>query len=103
MQKSLRAAIRVYKDQGEVVRVQGGAERIPTLEEFLSMFESLAEGNKRIELNKLRTPSLRELFEHVWSQKLRNYTTQELLRSAYEGLVRRLRARARLCPHSMRE
>jgi len=40
-------------------------------------------------MNKLRTPSLRDLFERAWAQKLRNYSTQRLLREAYDAIMRR--------------
>jgi hypothetical protein len=42
-----------------------------------------------VDLNKLRTPSLKELFDRAWTRKLRNYATQRQLRDAYEALMRR--------------
>jgi hypothetical protein len=47
------------------------------------------ESGKRVDLDRLRDLSLKELFEQAWFRKLRNYAIQRHVRNAYDSLVRR--------------
>lgn len=87
--KSIKSAIRLFKEQQAQAQSNVGTRSPPTYDEFIAVVEEMMEMIKRADLNKLRTPSLRELYERAWSQKLRNYATQKLLRDKYEALVRR--------------
>lgn len=92
IQKAVRSAVRLYKDQQDQA-LERGPRTPPSFESFMSTVNEFMETNKNVDLNKLRTPSLRDLFERAWTQRLRNYATQEQIRGAHESLVRRYRAR----------
>ena len=89
IQKSVRAAVRHMKERQKLAQESGGPQRPPTYEEFASIVDQFMESSRSADMNKLRTPSLRDLFERAWAQKLRNYATQRQLREAYEALMRR--------------
>jgi len=89
IQKSVRAAVRHMKERQKLAQESGGPQRPPTYEEFASIVDQFMESSRSADMNKLRTPSLRDLFERAWAQKLRNYSTQRLLREAYDAIMRR--------------
>jgi hypothetical protein len=87
--KAVRTALRAFKERRKLAQESGSQQMPPTYQEFTMVLDEIMESNKRNDMNRLRTPSLRELFERAWAQKLRNYATQKELRDAYEGLIRR--------------
>ena len=89
IQKSVRAAVRHMKERQKLAQESGGPQRPPTYEEFASIVDQFMESSRSADMNKLRTPSMRDLFERAWAQKLRNYATQRLLREAYDAIMRR--------------
>lgn len=98
IQKAIKSAVRLWKEQQDQA-LEAKSPQIPlSFEAFMSTVNEFMDANKNTDLNKLRTPSLRDLFEHTWTQKLRNYATQEQLQSAFESLVRRSRVRAIASP-----
>jgi hypothetical protein len=90
IQKSVKSAQRFYKELNRASLEKGMKRGPPSYEDFASMAKGLMEADKLVQMDKLRTPSLRDVLEHTWSQKLMNYSTQKLLREAHEALVRRL-------------
>lgn len=92
IQKAVRSAVRLLRERQDQAFATRSPQNPLRFEDFLSTVNEFMEANKSADLNKLRTPSMRDLFEHTWAQKLRNYATQEQLRSAYESLARRYRA-----------
>jgi hypothetical protein len=89
IQKSLKSTVRLFKERLRQAEEGGTSPSAPSYEEFESALKTIMDSNKAADLNKLRTPSLRELFDRAWSQKLRSYSIQKQLRDAYEALVRR--------------
>jgi hypothetical protein len=89
IQKSLRSALRLFKDRLEESRSSGAPQRAPSYEEFLQVVQDMIEGYKKKDLSRLRTPIMREIYEGAWTQKLRNYAMQRQLRDAFETLLRR--------------
>ncbi len=89
LQKSVRAASRLVKERQREAREKGMHQEPPSFEEFSALVNDLMENGKRIDLDRLRNLSLKELFEQTWSQKLRNYAIQRQVKDAYDALVRR--------------
>ena len=89
LQKSVRAAARQVKERQKEARERGAPQQPPSFEEFSALVNSLMENGKRVDLDRLRNLSLKDLFEQTWSQKLRNYAIQKQIRDAYDALVRR--------------
>ena len=89
IQRSVRAALRHFKERQKLAQDSGGPQRPPTYEEIASVVDQFMEVSKGANMNKLRTPNLRDLFERAWAQKLRNYATQRHFRDAYEAIMRR--------------
>jgi len=89
LQKSVRAASRLVKERQREAREKGMHQEPPSFEEFSALVNDLMENGKRIDLDRLRNLSLKELFEQTWSQKLRNYAIQRQIKDAYDSLVRR--------------
>ena len=89
IKKSVRAALRMFKERSKASKATGKDETPPSFEEFLHVVQDKIEENKRADLDRLRTPSMREIYDNAWSQKLRNYGTQRLLRNAFDSLKRR--------------
>jgi hypothetical protein len=89
LQKSVRAAARQVKERQREAREKGTPQQPPSFEEFSALVNDLMESGKRVNLDRLRNLSLKELFEQTWSQKLRNYAIQRQIKDAYDGLVRR--------------
>ncbi len=89
IEKSIRSATRLFREQIEQAQPSGTKLPPPSYDQFLRVVEEFMETLRRKDLGKLRTPSLRELFERAWAQELRNYATQELLHDSYRKLVRR--------------
>ena len=87
--KSVKATLRFYNALRKQAVARGEAGKPPSLETFSTMAKSLMEANKQVDFDRLKNVSMRELFERTWSQKLLNYSTQKLLRDAYETLSRR--------------
>jgi hypothetical protein len=91
LQKSVRVATRQVKERQREAREKGTPQQPPIFEEFSSLVNELMENGKRVELDRLRNLSLKELFEQTWSQKLRNYAIQRQIKEAHDALVRRSR------------
>lgn len=89
IEKSVRSTLRLFKEQLKQSREGGTALTPPSYDAFMSTVEEFMQSMKGADLNKLRTPSLRELFERAWAQKLRNYATQKQMRDAYDALMRK--------------
>jgi len=89
IQKSVRAALRHLKERQKLEQESGSAQRPPTYEEFARIVDQFMEVGKRADMNKLRTPGLRDLFERAWAQRVRTYSTQRQFRDAYEAIMRR--------------
>jgi hypothetical protein len=89
LQKSVKAASRLVKERQKEAREKGMRQEPPSFEEFSSLVNELMENGKRVDLDRLRNLSLKELFEQTWSQKLRNYAIQRQVRDAYDSLLRR--------------
>jgi len=87
--KSVKATLRFYDELRKQAVAQGEAVKPPTYETFSTMARGLMEANKQVDLDRLKNLSMRDFFERTWSQKLLNYSTQKLLREAYESLMRR--------------
>jgi len=86
--KSVKATLRFYNEFRKQAVAQGEAVKPPTYETFSTMARGLMEANKQVDLDRLKNLSMRDFFERTWSQKLLNYSTQKLLREAYESLMR---------------
>jgi len=86
--KSVKATLRFYNEFRKQAVAQGEAVKPPTYETFSTMARGLMEANKQVDLDRLKNLSMRDFFERTWSQKLLNYSTQKLLREAYENLMR---------------
>src|ERR1700756_4378810 len=91
IEKSVKAALRLYKERQKQAQEKHAQQDPPSYEDFASLIERIMESNKRADVNKLRTPGLRELFERAWSQNLRNYAIQRRFLDAYEALMRHYR------------
>lgn len=89
LQKSVRAASRRVKERQKEAREKGIHQEPPSFEEFNALVNELMENGKRVDLDRLRNLSMKELFEQTWTQKLRNYAIQKQVRDAYDSLVRR--------------
>jgi hypothetical protein len=89
LHKSVRAASRLVKERQKEAREKGMGQEPPSFEEFSSLVNELMENGKRVDLDRLRNLSLKELFEQTWSQKVRNYAIQRQIKDAYDALVRR--------------
>ena len=79
----------MVKERQKEAREKGMHQEPPSFEEFSALVNDLMENGKRIDLDRLRNLSLKELFEQTWSQKLRNYAIQRQIKDAYDSLVRR--------------
>ncbi len=97
IQKSLKATLRLFRQQQS--SHEAPRKEPPSYDEFTLVLEDLMRQNKEANLKKLRTPSLRELFERAWDQNLRSYTTQKLLKDSYEALTRRYKRSPRTAPN----
>jgi hypothetical protein len=89
LHKSVRAASRLVKERQKEAREKGMGQEPPSFEEFSLLVNELMENGKRVDLDRLRNLSLKELFEQTWSQKVRNYAIQRQIKDAYDALVRR--------------
>ncbi len=90
LQKSVRAASRLVKERQREAREKGMHQEPPSFEEFNSLVNTLMENGKRADLDRLRSLSLKDLFEQTWAQKLRNYAIQRQVKDAYDALVARV-------------
>jgi hypothetical protein len=86
--KSVKSAMRLFKERQQQALANHIQHEPPSYEDFTRIVEQIMETNKNADLKKLRTPSLRELYDRAWAQKLRNFATQQELRDAYEALMR---------------
>ncbi|GEM_PF-2893780 len=94
VEKSVKTALRYYKERQKQAQENRAQQDPPSYEDFASTVERIMESSKRADMDKLRTPSLRELFERAWSQNLRNYAIQRRFLDAYEALIRHYRRQA---------
>jgi hypothetical protein len=89
MQKAVKSAVRLVKERQKEAREKGTRLAPPSFEEFAALVNDLMENGKIADLSRLRTVSLKELFEQTWAQKLRNYAIQRQIKDAHDALVRR--------------
>jgi len=89
IQKSIKAAGRLYKERQKLAQESGNRQSPPSYEEFESEVMQIMESNKQAELNKLRTLGLKDLFDRAWAQRLLNYATRKDMRDSHEALMRR--------------
>ena len=89
IEKSIKSAQRFYNERRKAALERGEKQEPPSFESFANMAKGLMEANMRVEMGRLRNPSLGELLERTWAQKLLNYSTQKLLTDAYEALLRK--------------
>jgi hypothetical protein len=94
IEKSVKTALRFYKERQKQAQDNHAQQDAPSYEDFVSSVERILDSNKRADMNKLRTPNLRELFERAWNQTLRNYAIQRRFLDAYEALMRHYRRQA---------
>lgn len=87
--KSVKATFRFYNELRKQAVARGEAAKPPSYETFSTMAKGLMEANKQVDFDRLKNVSMRDLFERTWAQKLLNYSTQKLLKEAYEALTRR--------------
>jgi hypothetical protein len=87
--KCVRATLRFYNELRKEALARGDASGPPSFEAFSSMAKGLMQASKQVDLDRLKNLSMRDPFERTWGQKLQNYSTQKLLRDAYETLMRR--------------
>jgi len=87
--KSVKGTLRFYNELRKQAVARGEAAKPPSYETFSTMAKGLMDANRQVDLDRLKNLSMRDLFERTWAQKLLNYSTQRLLREAYETLVRR--------------
>jgi hypothetical protein len=87
--KSVKATFRFYNEFRKQAVARGEAAKPPSYETFSTMAKGLMEANKQVDFDRLKNVSMRDLFERTWAQKLLNYSTQKLLKEAYEALTRR--------------
>jgi hypothetical protein len=87
--KSVKATLKFYNEFRKQSLARGEAVRPPSYETFSTMARGLMDANRQVDFDRLKNVSMRDLFERTWSQKLLNYSTQKLLREAYETLMRR--------------
>ncbi len=86
--KSTKSAQRFYKELKKSSLETDQKLQRPTYEDFASMAKGLMEATKLVEMDKIRAPSMKSLYEQAWRQKLLNYSTHKTLKDAYEALVR---------------
>jgi hypothetical protein len=96
--KCVRATLRFYNELRKEGLARGDSSQPPSFETFSNMAKGLMQASKQADLERLKNLSMKDPFERTWAQKLQNYSTQKLLRDAYETLVRRYSARSNLHP-----
>ncbi len=89
IQKSVKSALRFFNELRKEAVAGGNQQQPPSFEEFATTAKSIMEASKRVDLNRLRNASMKELLERTWAQKLLNYATQKQVRDGYEALLRR--------------
>ncbi|HEV2119314.1 MAG TPA: hypothetical protein VGS11_04315 [Candidatus Bathyarchaeia archaeon] len=87
--RSVKATLRFYNELRKEALARGERGNPPSFETFSTMATGLMGASKQVDLDRLKNPSMRELFERTWSQKLLNYSTKRLLKDSYETLTRR--------------
>lgn len=81
--------MRFYNELRKQAAARGESVSPPSFESFSTMAKGLMEATKLVGLDKIKNPSMRDMFERTWAQKLLVYPTQKALRDAYESLSRR--------------
>jgi hypothetical protein len=61
----------------------------PSFETFSTMAKDLMEASKQVDLDRLKNPSMRDVLERTWAQKLLNYSTKKIVKDSYETLLKR--------------
>lgn len=87
--KSVKSAQRFYNELRKAALVRGEEQSPPSYDTFATMAKGLMEASKQVTMGRMRNPSMRDLLEQTWSQKLLQFSTQKLLRDSYETLLRR--------------
>ncbi len=87
--KSVKAALRFYNELRKASITKGEAPSPPSLETFSEMATGLMRASLEVSLDKLRTPTMKDVLERAWAQKLQNYSTKRLLKESYERLLKR--------------
>jgi len=89
--KSIRAALRFYNQIGKEAAARGESANPPNYEEFSTMAKGLMQATMQVDMDRLKNPGMKEVFERTWAQKLLNFSTQRALKDTYELLMRRYR------------
>jgi len=87
--KSVKATLRFYNELRKASILRGESPSPPSFETFSEMAGGLMRVSKDLLLDKLRTPSMKDVLEQEWAQKLQNYSTKRLLKDLYERLLAR--------------
>lgn len=87
--KSAKAAFRFYNELRKASLTKGEPNSPPSFGTFSEMASGLMKANKELQLDKLRTSTLKDVLEQAWAQKLQNYSTKRLLRDSYDRLLAR--------------
>ena len=87
--KSVRATVRFYNELRKEASARGEPANAPSFESFTTMAKGLMEATRQVDIDKIKNPSMRGVFDRTWAQKLLSYPTQRTLRDAYETLSRR--------------
>ena len=87
--KSAKATLRFYNELRKACLTKGEPYPPPSFGTFSEMASGLMKANKELQIDKLRTSSLKDVLEQAWAQKLQNYSTKRLLRDSYDRLLER--------------
>ena len=85
----MKGTFRFYNELRKQAVANGGPGTPPSYETFVTMAKGLMEASKQVDLDKIKNPSIKDVFERTWAQKLLVYSTQKTLRGAYETLMKR--------------
>lgn len=91
--KSIKATFRFYNELRRQATARGDPVTPPSFETFCTMAKGIMQASKEADMDKLKNPSMKDLLERTWAQRLLNYSTQKLLKDAYESLTRRFQHR----------
>ena len=85
--KSVKATLRFYNELRKASLAKGEPHSPPSFGTFSEMASGLMKANKELQIDKLRTQTLKDVLEQAWAQKLRNYSVQRILRASYDRLL----------------
>ena len=89
IEKSIRSAQRFYNELRKAALEKGEKQEPPSFATFQTMAKGLMKATKLVQIDRLKNPTLKDVLDRAWSQKLLKYSTQKLMKDAYEGLLRK--------------